>query len=410
MNIETPVNGSSAPRHAAWPPAYRAPIILMTPDLNDRQNAPTEKEYVVRANYAEAIAEAGGVPLIVPYDPSSLATVLSLADGVVVTGARPGADVAGERLSYERVLIEEALKAGKPLLGICHGMQLIGECLGGEFLTELPASALPHMPRDIADEPAHEIVIEPGSKLTSGFGNEAIRVNSLHRHALAGPGRFRVIARAPDGIIEAIEGAADGFCLGIQWHPEYRLTAFDRHILKTFVEHSAEAAKVKSMFAPEPKQAIFVRDRLMELGLSLPRVSMPPGAFSGAIRTGDLVTVSGQVPLRDGLVVRTGHLGANVSIEEGQDCARWSLLNALAQLEAITSSLDDVRGFVRLAGYVAASADFTRHGSVIDGASELLRELFPDRWAHARIAIGVSSLPRGVPVEIELTALVTKEV
>jgi gamma-glutamyl-gamma-aminobutyrate hydrolase PuuD/enamine deaminase RidA (YjgF/YER057c/UK114 family) len=410
MNIETTVVGNNVPRQPAQSRHLRAPVILMTPDFNEARNAPTEGEYVMRANYAEAIAEAGGVPLILPYDPGNVGAVLALADGVMVTGARPGADVAGERLSFERLLIEEALKAGKPLLGICHGMQLIGECLGGEFLTELPASALPHMPRDIADQLAHDIIIEPDSTLASWLGEGAASVNSLHRHALAGRGRFRVIARASDGIIEAFEGMTEGFCLGIQWHPEYRLTALDRQILKTFVDRSAEAAGVKSMPAPESKQTISVRDRLAELGLSLPEASTPPGAFVGAIRTGDLVTVSGQVPLRDGAVVRTGHLGADVSIEEGQDCARWALLNALAQLEDIAGGLDNVRGFVRLAGYVAASADFSRHGSVIDGASELLRELFPDRWAHARIAIGVSSLPRGVPVEIELTALVAKEV
>ncbi|UIY23234.1 RidA family protein [Rhizobium leguminosarum] len=127
------------------------------------------------------------------------------------------------------------------------------------------------------------------------------------------------------------------------------------------------------------------------------------------MRTGNIITISGQVPLKDGVVLQTGHLGASVSIEEGRECARWALLNALAQLEGAAGGFHKIRGFVRLAGYVAADASFERHGAVVDGASELLRELFPDRWTHARIAVGVASLPRGVPVEVELTAIVGDE-
>ena len=133
---------------------------------------------------------------------------------------------------------------------------------------------------------------------------------------------------------------------------------------------------------------------------------MPPGAFAGAVRRGDVVTVSGQVPLKEKAVLRVGHLGAGVSLEEGRECARWALLNALSQLERAAGGFHRVRSFVRLAGYVAVTPDFTRHGAVIDGASELLRDVFPDRWEHARIAVGVGSLPRGVPVEIELSAVI----
>lgn len=152
-----------------------------------------------------------------------------------------------------------------------------------------------------------------------------------------------------------------------------------------------------------------VLDRLEQLGLSLPEASAPPGAFVGAIRWGRTVTVSGQVPLLRGQVAATGRLGADVSLEQGCTCARLALLNCLAQLAAVAGSLDNVAGFVRLGGYVAAVAEFSQHGKVVDGASELLRELFPDRWHHARLALGVASLPRGVPVEIELTAMLMDE-
>lgn len=144
--------------------------------------------------------------------------------------------------------------------------------------------------------------------------------------------------------------------------------------------------------------------RLQALGLAMPAPSQPPGAFKGAVRHRDIVTVSGQVPLREGKVLMTGHLGADISIDQGREAARWALLNALAQLGAVAGGLDKVAGFIRLAGYVAAMPDFTQHGKVIDGASELLRDLFDGRSDHARLACGVASLPRGVPVEIELTA------
>ncbi|CVI62594.1 Atu1372/SO_1960 family protein (plasmid) [Agrobacterium leguminum] len=404
MTIET----TAAPGQAGSPRPNQRPLILMTPDLKEMSVAPTESEYVLRANYAEAIAEAGGIPMILPYEAGNIDWVMATADGIIITGARPGAEVPEARKRFERQLVEQALKAGKPLLGICHGMQLIGECLGGEFVTDLPASNISHLPRDVPDIAAHEIIIAPESALADWAANEVQSVNSLHRHALAGEGRFRVAARAPDGIIEAFEGENDTFCLGVQWHPEYRLTALDSRILKAFVERSAGIAADR----PEtclPHEINPVRQQLSKLGLSLPEVSEPPGAFVGAVKHGNVVNVSGQVPLVDGNVLRAGIVGAGVSIEEARANAAQCLLNTLAQLERAAGGFDKVRGFVRLAGYVAASPDFTRHGAVIDGASELLRVLFPDRWAHARVAIGVASLPRGVPVEIELSAIVTDE-
>ncbi|HWU63786.1 MAG TPA: Atu1372/SO_1960 family protein [Ensifer sp.] len=382
----------------------------MTPDLRETSDAATECEYVVRVNYAVAIAEAGGIPLILPYEPDGISAALAIADGIVITGARPGVEVPAQRSAFERVLVRHAMDLGKPLLGICHGMQLIGESLGGTFVTDLSATSAggetAHMPRDIPDGLAHEILIGPDSVLAALTGDGIARVNSLHRHALTGSGRFRVVARAPDGVIEAIEGETDGLTLGVQWHPEYRLTDLDRHVIETFVDHAAHGLPS----AIEGTGCGFaIHDRLEKSGLTLPQAPTPPGSFAGAVRHGNVVTVSGQVPLKEGKVLQTGRLGENVSIEDGQECSRWALLNALAQLEQVAGGLERVTGFIRLAGYVAASADFTRHGAVIDGASELLRVLFPDRWSHARIAVGVASLPRGVPVEIELTATIVEE-
>lgn len=148
-----------------------------------------------------------------------------------------------------------------------------------------------------------------------------------------------------------------------------------------------------------------VAKRLGDLGLTLPVAGTPPGPFVGAIRWGNIVTVSGQVPLKDGKVLMTGRLGDQITIEQGQLCAQQALLNALAQLEKAAGGLDRVAGFMRMGGYVAAVPEFTSHGAVMDGASNLLMELFGERGHHARVALGMATLPRGVPVEIELTAV-----
>lgn len=148
-----------------------------------------------------------------------------------------------------------------------------------------------------------------------------------------------------------------------------------------------------------------VAERLAELALTLPKASPPPGPFVGAIRWGNTITVSGQVPLLDGKALMVGRLGEQITVEQGQHCARQALLNALAQLEPLAGGLDHIAGFVRLGGFVAATPWFTSHGAVIDGASQVLMQVFGDKGRHARVAIGVASLPRGVPVEIELTAV-----
>lgn len=385
----------------------KRPLILLTPDLRQAGKDRTEQEYCLRANYAEAIGEAGGFTLIVPLDLERIGDALAMASGVVITGTGPGAEVAAERLAFEELLIREALRLGKPLLGICHGMQMIGEHLGGHVIRddpELVAGIAPHIPREVPDTLAHDIVIEPESALFELAGGTSARVNSLHRHVLAGDGRFRVVARAFDGVVEAIEGTGDGFCMGVQWHPEYCLSDLDRILLRRFVQHCVDRAGSAGAFGSG------FAERLSALGLGMPEASVPPGAFAGAVRAGRLITVSGQVPLKEGRVLRTGRLGEDLSIEEGQECARWAVLNALAQLGQAAGGLERIESFVRLAGYVAATADFTRHGAVVDGASELLRNLFPDNWTHARVVLGVASLPRGVPVEIELSAMLTEEV
>lgn len=219
------------------------PVVLVTPDLSTGGAETTETEYVVRANYCGAIAEAGGIPLIVPYDSNDMGSLLAIADGVVVTGSRPGVTVAPEREAFEATLIEAALDAGIPLLGICHGMQLLGCTLGGHLVRQIPGNDFvppTHIPTEAPVGLAHPISLAPAGLLASLASELNVEVNSLHRHGLQGPGRFRVIAHAEDGVIEAIEGESSGLSLGIQWHPEYRLTALDREIFAMFIMRCEE--------------------------------------------------------------------------------------------------------------------------------------------------------------------------
>ncbi len=148
-----------------------------------------------------------------------------------------------------------------------------------------------------------------------------------------------------------------------------------------------------------------VEDKLKELGLALPEAPKPVAAYIPAKRVGDLVFVSGQIPLKEGKIAYQGKVGAERTVEEGYEAARLCALNALAALKALVGSLESVE-IVQVRGYVNCTPDFGNHPEVINGASELLVELFGERGQHARAAVGVSGLPRDATVEVELVARV----
>lgn len=139
---------------------------------------------------------------------------------------------------------------------------------------------------------------------------------------------------------------------------------------------------------------------LARLGLSLPAVVPPLAAYQPAVRSGDYVYTSGQLPMVDGALVATGKVGAEVDPEQGYDLARICALNALAAVASI-ASLDEVVQIVKVVGFVASAPGFTGQPKVVNGASELLGEVFGEAGTHARSAVGVSELPLGTPVELE---------
>ena len=142
-------------------------------------------------------------------------------------------------------------------------------------------------------------------------------------------------------------------------------------------------------------------ERLRELGLTLPTVDVPAGAYIPARRSGSLVFTAGQVPFVDGSLPATGKVGAEVTPEQGYDLARICALNALAAVDDLVG-LDAVAGVVKVVGFVASAPGFTGQPGVINGASELLGAVFGEAGRHARSAVGVAELPLGAPVEVEL--------
>jgi enamine deaminase RidA (YjgF/YER057c/UK114 family) len=142
-------------------------------------------------------------------------------------------------------------------------------------------------------------------------------------------------------------------------------------------------------------------ERLQALGVSLPAPATPVAAYVPCVRTGDLVYVSGQVPMVDGKPSHLGHLGDDVDLEAGRAAARTCAVNVLAALKAELGELSRVRRVVKVTGFVASTADFTDHPKVVNAASELFGDVFGDAGRHARAAVGVPALPLGVPVEVE---------
>lgn len=141
--------------------------------------------------------------------------------------------------------------------------------------------------------------------------------------------------------------------------------------------------------------------RLDQLGVALPEVVAPLASYVPAVRTGNLVYTAGQLPMEAGKLAGVGKVGADVTPEEGKALARLCALNALAAVNSVVG-IDAVTRVVKVVGFVASAPGFNGQPSVVNGASELLGEVFGDEGAHARSAVGVSELPLDAPVEVEL--------
>ncbi len=151
-----------------------------------------------------------------------------------------------------------------------------------------------------------------------------------------------------------------------------------------------------------------IEDRLKELGIELPPAPPPAANYVPYMQEGSLVFVAGQVPrAADGSLPYRGKVGRELSEDEGYQAARLCTLNCLAQVKAALGSLDRVKQVVRIGGFVNSTEEFVNHPEVINGASDVVVEVFGERGRHARAAIGCSALPRGVAVEVEMIVAVS---
>lgn len=147
------------------------------------------------------------------------------------------------------------------------------------------------------------------------------------------------------------------------------------------------------MIAPE--------DRLKEIGVELPAPPSPLGSYVPCVQSGNLLFLSGMLPLRQGRLTRTGRVGESLSLVEAQEDAKQAAINALSILKGQLGSLDRVVRCVKVTGYVASAPDFTEQPKVLNAASDFLRDIFGDQGKHARVVVGVPVLPLNSPLEIE---------
>ena len=145
-----------------------------------------------------------------------------------------------------------------------------------------------------------------------------------------------------------------------------------------------------------------VEGRIAALGHELPTVAAPLAAYVPALRSGNLIFTSGQLPTRNGELAYTGIVGRDVTPEDAKLAAEICALNAIAAVKSVVGNLDNVRRVVKIVGFVASDPSFTAQPGVINGASELLLAVFGDAGKHARSAVGVAALPINAPVEVEL--------
>ena len=220
----------------------RRPLVGVTLDTGRtlaRPGRPSLPLVELKTAYADAVREAGGIPLLLApgADAAEVTALLATLDALVVTGgafdippeaygaaARPGLVTKPARTGFETALLLGALDADKPLLGVCGGMQLLAVALGGtlwqDVASDVPGALAHEQPND-PREPGHDVAITPGTRLESVVKSHALGVNSTHHQAVRDvPSALVVSARAPDGIVEAVELAGERFALGVEWHPE----------------------------------------------------------------------------------------------------------------------------------------------------------------------------------------------
>jgi putative glutamine amidotransferase len=221
---------------------------------------PGRRYHYIDERYAGAVAGAGGVPVYLPIQDEP-EKIVDRIDGLLIPG---GDDILpdapypeevrfaatpSEQIDFDRALLARALARGIPLLGICYGMQILALHHRGSLLYHIPLDVPEAIEHQLPEgEASHPIRVEPGTILEAAIGGEPEPVNSSHHQAVACPGEgLRVSARAPDGVIEAIEATGNSFCLGVQWHPERAASAHRDPLFGVFLS----ACRSRTTAAPK---------------------------------------------------------------------------------------------------------------------------------------------------------------
>ena len=147
---------------------------------------------------------------------------------------------------------------------------------------------------------------------------------------------------------------------------------------------------------------MIIEAKLAELGIDLPEAPAPVAAYQPWIRAGNLIFTSGQLPFRNGEISYAGKLGAELSNEDGYQAARQAALNAIAHIKSATGDLDKVKTIIRIEGYVHCAEGFRDHPQVLNGASDLIDEIFGDRGIHTRLALGINEMPLNAAVQLAM--------
>jgi putative glutamine amidotransferase len=230
------------------------PVIGLTLDAEKPGGYSKMPWYALRENYCDAVARAGGLPILLPHEPEHAAAYLDRIDGLVVTGGAFDVDPAlfgaasrhasvttkDRRTAFELAITRGAAERDMAVLGICGGQQLLNVALGGTLIQHIPdevTGALAHEQPNPRTEPGHTVRVAKGTLLHRITGAEELPVNSAHHQAVktVAPGMV-VDATAEDGVIEGIEDPRRRFCLGVQWHPEYSISPGDTAIFAAFIQ------------------------------------------------------------------------------------------------------------------------------------------------------------------------------
>ena len=233
------------------------PLIGITLDSEDPGGYAKLPWYAVRENYCGAVHRAGGLPVALPHEPAAANDYLDRIDGLLVTGGHFDVDPSlfgaaerhatvhtkDRRTAFELAVTRGAIARNLPVLGICGGQQLLHVAAGGTLIQHIPdeiQDALAHEQPNPRTEPGHTVAVKADTLLHRVVQMDELPVNSAHHQAAKDePAGIIVNATAPDGVIEGIELAGQRFCLGVQWHPEYDISAGDTRIFMAFVAASA---------------------------------------------------------------------------------------------------------------------------------------------------------------------------